>query len=185
IIFARTSAAVVQPDQQPVLNKGTANQVGGFLSYRNFGRVRFWGLDASAQLAPTSRLNLFANASYVSDDFFDNEELGEAGNANLNVALNAPKFKFKSGASYAVPQAWSANVSVRYQDGFPVASGPYAGDVPSFTLVDVGVGYDFSRTMRGLRGDLLVQNVLDDRHREFIGAPLIGRMALVRLGLTF
>ncbi|HYE58781.1 MAG TPA: TonB-dependent receptor, partial [Rhodothermales bacterium] len=158
IIFARTSAAVVQPDQQPVLNNGTANQVGGFLSYRNFGRVRFWGLDASAQLAPTSRLNLFANAPYVSDDFFDNEELGEAGNANLQVALNAPKFKLKSGASYAVPQSWSANVSVRYQDGFPVASGPYAGDVPSFTLVDVGVGYDFSRMMRGLRGDVLVQN---------------------------
>jgi outer membrane receptor for ferrienterochelin and colicins len=84
-----------------------------------------------------------------------------------------------------VPGAWSANLSVRHQDGFPVASGPYAGDVPSFTQVDVGAGYDFSRTIRGLRADVLVQNVLDDKHREFIGAPLIGRMALVRVGLTF
>jgi len=184
VIFARTSAAVVQPDGT-VLNNGTANQVGGFLSYRNFGRVKFFGLDASAQFAPTSRTNVFVNGSYVSDDFFDNKELGEDANANLNVALNAPRFKIKSGLTYAVPQAWSANASVRYQDAFPVASGPYAGDVPSFTLVDLGAGYDFSNTLRGLRADLLVQNVLNDKHREFIGAPLIGRMALVRVGFTF
>ncbi len=184
VIFSRTNAAVVQPDAQ-VLTTTDPTKVGGFLSYRNFGRVKFWGVDASAQFAATPRLSLFTNGSFVSDDFFDNTELGEAGNANLNVALNAPKFKIKGGATYNVPQAWSANVSARYQDGFPVASGPYAGDVPAFTLVDVGAGYDFSHTVQGLRADFLVQNLLNNKHREFIGAPLIGRMALVRLGFTF
>lgn len=176
--------AVVQPDQE-VLNGGTVNQVGAFLSYRNFGTVEFFGVDASAQFLYNNRLSLFGNLSFVSDDFFDNEELDEAG-TSLEVALNAPKFKARTGFSYSVPQSFSFNAAARYQDGFPVRSGPtyYSGNVPSYFVLDVGAGYDFANVARGLRVDLLVQNILNNEHREFTGAPEIGRLALVRLGYT-
>lgn len=183
IIFSRVPGGIVQTDQQ-VLADGVTNAVGGFLSYRNFGRVQYYGVDVNTQYAPFARTNLFANASYVSDDFFDNEELDEQ-NVTLAVALNAPRFKTKFGGSYTVPHSWSANVAGRYQDGFPVASGPYVGRVDRFFLLDVGAGYDFHRLAPGLRLDVLVQNVLNDKRREFIGAPQIGRMAMARMTYSF
>ena len=45
------------------------------LTYRNFGKVDFYGLDASFQYISDLGLNLFGNISIVSDDFFDAEEL--------------------------------------------------------------------------------------------------------------
>jgi len=33
--------------------------------------------------------------------------------------------------------------------------------------------------------DIMVQNVFDKEHREFIGAPKIGRLGLARLNFTF
>jgi len=169
--------AVVQPDH---------NQVPGeiFASYRNFGKVDFYGLDASMQVIASNRLNLFGNVSYVSDDFFDNKELDEA-NTSLAVALNAPKFKAKAGFSYSVPLGINFNASGRYSDGFPVRSGPYIGDVEDYFLLDVGAGYDLGKFAPGMSIDVTVQNVTDNEHREFIGAPLLGRLALARLNYTF
>ena len=175
--------AVVQPDQ----NKGPGEILA---AYRNFGDVDFWGVDATLQILATSRLNLFGNISYVSDDFFDNEELGEA-NPGLFLALNATQFKAKGGFSYNIPNGFTFNASGRYTKAFPVNSGPYIGGLPipvtediggleNYFLLDVGAGFDFSSYASGLRIDFTVQNVLDNTHREFIGAPQIGRLALAR-----
>ena len=51
--------------------------------------------------------------------------------------------------------------------------------------VDVGAGYDLGRFAPGMSIDVTVQNLLDNEHREFIGAPLLGRLALARLNYTF
>jgi iron complex outermembrane receptor protein len=69
--------------------------------------------------------------------------------------------------------------------GFPVRSGPYVGDVDDYDLVDVGAGYDLGKFTPGMSLDVLVQNLFDNEHREFIGAPKIGRLALARLNYTF
>ena len=182
--LAALPVAVVQPDQ----NKGPGEILA---AYRNFGDVDFWGIDATLQILATPRLNLFGNISYVSDDFFDNKELGET-NPGLYLALNATKFKAKGGFSYSIPSGFTFNASGRYTKAFPVFSGPYIGGLPitvaddiggleNYFLLDVGAGFDFSRAASGLRLDFTVQNVLDNKHREFIGAPQIGRLALARL----
>jgi len=165
--------SVVQPDQ---------NQVPGEILgvYRNFGDIDFWGIDASLQFKATNRLDLFGNLSYVSDDFFDDDELGEAG-SGLELALNASALKIKGGFNYAIPQGLSFNGAARYTQGFPVNSGPYIGDVEDYFLIDVGAGYDLGRFARGMRVDLTIQNILNNEHREFIGAPEIGRLALARI----
>ncbi len=148
--------------------------------YRNFGNVDFWGIDAALQILASNRLSFFGNISYVSDDLFDDKELEEPGSGIL-LALNATKLKLKGGFNYNIPKGFSFNSAVRYTDGFPVRSGPYIGDVKSYMIWDVGAGFDFSRAASGLRLDVTVQNVLDNKHREFIGAPQIGRLALARL----
>jgi iron complex outermembrane receptor protein len=173
--------AIVQPRQN---NEGPGNVPELLLSYRNFGEIDYYGADISAQFIASDRINLFGNISWVSDDFFDNEELDEAG-SSLSLALNAPTFKGKFGGSYSVPGSFSVNASGRYVEGFPVASGPYLGEVDSYFLLDLGAGYDFQNTVPGLRLDVTVTNVLDDMHYEFVGAPQIGRMAMARAIYTF
>ncbi|MCH7675465.1 hypothetical protein IH879_11000, partial [candidate division KSB1 bacterium] len=174
---------VVQTDQDPVPGEITG-------AYRNFGDIDFWGIDVSLHFLASSRLSFFRNASYVSDDFFDDTELGET-DSGLFQALNATKFKVKGGFSYSIPKGFTFNASGRYTKAYPVASGPYIGGLPitnfrdiggleNYFLLDVGAGFDFSRAASGLRLDFTVQNVLDNKHREFIGAPQIGRLALAR-----
>ncbi|MDX1547741.1 MAG: TonB-dependent receptor, partial [Rhodothermales bacterium] len=181
--FDGTPVAVVQPDQ-PVLPEGSpSTEVGGFLSYRNFGDVDYFGADVSLQIIATEQLSLFANASFVSDDFFDAEELSED-NEELALALNAPATKFKVGGSYRQSAGLAAEIAGRYIQGFPVKSGPYVGDVDDAFLIDLNVGYDFQSLVAGLRLDVGVSNLLDDDYRQFIGAPRIGRMAIARLTYT-
>ncbi|HMB93016.1 MAG TPA: TonB-dependent receptor, partial [Rhodothermales bacterium] len=172
---------IVQPFEN---NEGPGNVPELLLSYRNFGEIDYYGADVSVQFLASERINLFGNISWVSDDFFDNEELDEAG-SSLSLALNAPTFKGKFGGSYSVPGSFSVNASGRYVEGFPVASGPYLGEVDSYFLLDLGAGYDFARYAPGLRLDVTVTNVLDEMHYEFVGAPQIGRMAMARLIYSF
>ena len=48
----------------------------------------------------------------------------------------------------------------------------------------LNVGYDLGRYAAGMRFDIAVTNLLDNEHREFIGAPEIGRMAMARISYT-
>lgn len=164
------------------------------LTYRNFGNLTYWGIDASVQYFADENVSFFSNVSFVSDDFFDNEELDET-NTALALALNAPTFKIKSGININIPRGASANVAVRYVKDFPVLSGPYVGGIPEpfgtgrggvddYVLYDFTLGYDFSQYAEGLRVDLIAQNALDNRHREFIGSPQIGRVGMIRMTYT-
>ncbi len=177
---AATPVAIAQTSQN---NTGIGNTPELMLSYRNFGKVDFFGLDASFQYTSDTGLSVFGNASVVSDDFFDAEELDEDG-TDLSLALNAPALKFRLGAKYQLKNGLSFNAAGRYTDEFPVSSGPYQGTVPSYTLLDVGVGYAFGAAAPGLRADLTVTNALDDMHREFVGAPQLGRMTILKLTYT-
>ncbi|NBC87453.1 MAG: TonB-dependent receptor [Bacteroidetes bacterium] len=176
-----TPSAVVQPDDAASLfNTPTepgVQEVGGFLSYRNFGEVEYWGLEGSIVYTPADVAEWFASFSFISDEFFTNEELGEA-NEQLSVALNAPSFKMKSGLTFRFDSGWMFGASGEYVDGFPVQSGPYIGDVDSYMLVDASVGYALDN---GLRFDVTAENVFNNEHREFVGAPQIGRLILGRV----
>ena len=176
-----TPTGVVQPDQ-PVLTGNNPNAVGGLLSYRNFGQVEYWGIDASVQVQATDQLDLFANTSIVSDDFFDNEELDEA-NTSLSVALNAPSFKAKGGFDYRAENGFSFGASGNYVDSFPVETGPYVGNVDAYFLLDLRAGYDLP-SVPGLRLNVTAKNVLNNEHREFVGAPELGATIFARFTYT-
>jgi iron complex outermembrane receptor protein len=161
------------------------------LTYRNFGNVNLWGLDAALEYLATDRLRLFGSISYVSDDFFDNTELRED-DANLAVALNAPTLKASGGFDYLFPFGFSLRAAGRYVEEFPVITGPFVGTVRDYLVLDAGIGFDFGRQISGLRLDATAQNLLTFvegepalLHREFVGAPKIGRLVMARLVYTF
>ena len=177
---ATTPIAIVQPSEN---NPGAGNVPELMLAYRNFGEVDYYGVDVATEFVVSPQFSVFGNLSWVSDDFFDNEELGEDNEA-LALSLNAPKVKLKGGFGYDAPSGFSFNAAGRYTDSFEVRSGPYVGMVDSYFLLDLGLGYDFQQFAEGLRLDVSVTNVFDNDVRQFVGAPAVGRMALARLTYT-
>lgn len=176
-----TPVALVQPMEN---NAGAGQMPELMMTYRNFGRVAFYGLEAATQVELTDRASVHGALAYVSDDFFDHEELGEE-DADLFVSLNAPTLRTGLGVYYRIPNGPSFSLGGRYTEEFAVRSGPYNGVVDDAFLLDVGAGYDFGRHVPGLRLDLTVQNLLDHQHREFIGAPKMGRLGLARFSYSF
>lgn len=175
---AETPIAIVQPNEN---NNGVGQFPELMLTYPNFGNIQYFGMDISLQILAGQNLLFFGNASWVSDDYFDQTETNEK-SKDLELALNAPSFKWKLGGRYHRQQGLSIMASARFTKGFPVIAGQYVGDVGSYTVVDVGLGYAMSTI--GIRVDLGIHNLLGSDHREFVGSPRLGRVANLRLTYT-
>lgn len=173
-----TPVAIVQPNEN---NNGVGNFPELMLTFPNFGSIRYFGMDVSTQIIASEKLMFFGNASWVSDDYFDHTEINEE-SEDLELALNAPGFKFKIGGQYQRKNGFSFMASGRFTKGFPVISGQYVGNVPSYTVLDVGIGYAIHKA--GFRADLGINNLFNSDHREFVGAPRLGRIAIIRLTYT-
>lgn len=155
------------------------------LTYVNFGNIDFFGTDISVQYQVTDPLSVFANYSGVSDNFFDPEEVGEEG-TGLVTSMNASQHKVRFGFNYREQGGWAFNASARWHDGYKVRSGVHNGTVDSYFIVDVGAGYDLSEYVPGTaKLDVMAQNVLDNRHREYVDVPEVGRLITTRLTYTF
>ncbi len=180
-----------------VVSSADVNANGGQLlvTYTNVDEtIELWGSDLSATALLTDQWSLSANASFVNKDRF------QSSNAGL-VTLNAPKRKGSMALLYR-NDGWGFNgeARVRYNAGFPVNSGVYIGTkclggdfataplaedcVDDATLLDLNLGYTLPR-FSGATVQLSVQNLLDEEHRSFPGAPFIGRMALLRVKYEF
>ena len=152
------------------------------VTYRNFGEVTLYGLDLGLEFYPNHPNNDWVfkgNYSYLSQNLFENLD------GIADVALNAPRHKFNIGANYARPgTGLRLGARVRYKDGFPMNSGFYVGDLEAFTVLDLTAAYDLPlrNTRAAITLNVKANNVLNNEHREFVGAPEIGR--LVSGGIT-
>ncbi|MFH1572028.1 MAG: TonB-dependent receptor [Gemmatimonadota bacterium] len=171
-LFASIPFGTVSPEQ-------AYDPTAMILTYRNFGDVTHYGLDLSAGYYPNDIWSITANYSFASKDLFRNV------GGIADVALNAPKHKAKLGATYRVPR-WDTRVGarVRYNGSFPMKSGVYEGPVDSYTTLDLNAVYDLP-FHPGLSLLVNVDNVLNKEYRGFLGAPEIGRLAYVQLGVVF
>jgi iron complex outermembrane receptor protein len=116
--------------------------------------------------------------SFVNDDQFAPGD-GEAEGAI--IPLNAPTVKGAGTIRYRDDRAGiNGQIRFRAQNGFPMNSGVYSGDVDAYAVLDVGLGY----RVRGLRGvwlQLDVQNLFDNQYRSSVGAPELGRFMMLRV----
>ena len=151
------------------------------LTYRNFGNLDRWGGDLAFDVLMTDRVSLTGSYSYVNKNFFPRSEVGGVS----DVALNAPKHKGTLGVAYREqPTGFTVDLRGRFNDEFPMNSGVFIGNVESYTVVDASVAYRFPFAQNTILS-VNVQNLLGDEHREFIGAPEIGRLVLTQLQVTF
>ncbi len=161
-----------------VTPEGVSDPVAVMTTYRNYGDISLFGADLN--------LNLFLNENWVVGGTYSfvNENTFELEDDPHDVSLNAPKHKFGARLQYmnADLGALAAELRLRYVDEFPVNSGVYQGVVEQYQTIDVSAGYN---VLDNTRLSLSVQNILDDKHIEFIGAPELGRLTIVRLTQSF
>jgi len=148
------------------------------VTYRNFGDVTLYGLDFSFAYHLNRNWDLGGCYSYVSRNFFPRK----AGQVH-DIYLNAPRNKFGLSLQYNQPRRTiEVQARLRYVDAFDMIS-PFVGShVRSYILLDLTGGVDI---LEHTRLTITVQNVLDNRHVEFIGAPKLGRLAVARVTQSF
>lgn len=159
------------------------------LTYRNFGDVDFWGADLAAQFLASERLSLRGSYSFVSEDCFLFSGTGPAGedvcSSALDIALNAPKNKGSVSARFDdIRSGFAAEGRVRFTAGFPMNSGVFVGRVEGHTVFDANVNYRIA-PLPGAAVSLAATNLFGTKHRQFIGAPELGRLLLLRLTYDF
>ena len=155
------------------------------VTYRNFGKVDYWGADLAAQILVSDRLRVDLNYSMVSADCFFGENKDGKCLGPFDIALNAPKGKGSVGFTFDDrAMGLSLQGRVRMTGEFPMNSGVYQGTVEAYRVVDAAVGYRLP-FQPGTRLSLTANNVLDNMHREFVGAPEVGRFLLLRVTHEF
>lgn len=101
-----------------------------------------------------------------------------------DLTLGAPRHKGAVAVRYRRAETgFTANAGVRTVGTFSVA-GLISGRVSTYTLFDASVGYRLPWTT-DVTLFLTGQNVFDNRHREFVGAPELGRLVTTRLSVSF
>lgn len=148
------------------------------VTYRNFGDINFYGFDVSMAYHLNQNWDFGGTFSYVSKNFFEKKE-GQV----HDIHLNAPKYKGSAFIQYQYPKYnLSTHLRYRYVDAFEMASPFYGSYVKTYHLLDLNAGIDF---LYDTHFSLTIQNVLDHRHSEFVGAPALGRLTVARLTQSF
>lgn len=142
------------------------------------GAAVLWGADVAVLANLTERLSVGGTYSWVSDDSIAN--VARVG----TIVLNAPAHKGSLRIDYRdARRGLRGSVQGRAVAGFPVASGRLTGRVRSYVLADASFGVDLPGRRTTI--SLAAYNVLNNRHREFVATPEIGRLAVVRVRTEF
>ena len=146
------------------------------LTTRSFGEITHYGAELGLNVFATPEWMLTGTYSYLSDNFFE-----RSGSDPDDISLNAPRHRFGGAVRYQNDSAgFEGQVRIRHVDSFPVISGLGRERLPSFSVVDVSASYRLPM-LRQLQAAVSIQNAFDNRHREFLGTPEIGRLVLLRL----
>jgi iron complex outermembrane receptor protein len=171
---AAIAAAAAQIPVGTVTPREAANPTDPIVAVQNFGSVSLWGMDVAflAQVSPGWSVS--ASGSWTSRDQFMVEGAAEP------VTLNAPARKGTVTLAYRPSdRGFSGALEIRAVEGFPILSGDYKGTLPGYALLGCRLAYPVTGPGRSTL-DLTIENLLDRRHREFLGAPELGRMALLQ-----
>jgi iron complex outermembrane receptor protein len=143
------------------------------------GSYDFWGLDLDVQSRLGEHLSLSANYSWTSRD-----RVNETG-ALAAYALGSPRHKGSVRAEWRdEARGLSASARGRAVNAFPVRAGVWRGTVDAYLVLDLAAGFRLP-WRRDIRFSVTAFNVLNSRHREYVGAPQLGRLVVGRLQTRF
>ncbi len=143
-------------------------------SYANAGKVDTQGVDVSFNYYATNRW--LADFNYSWFDFEVKEK-----NERDQLLPNAPENKASAGVTYNGDR-WTGSLKYRWVDDFPWAAGVFVGDVPSYSLVDLGVIFKINDNWQV---GLDASNLLDEEHWESFGGDLLSRRALANVSFSW
>ena len=147
------------------------------VGYINYGNINMWGFDASLTGLINLEWSLDLTYSYLGMTEFLNPI------TNALDPINAPRHKAGMKLQYNPRKLpITASVNGRYVDGFKWSSGIYFGNIKSYAMLDVHLGYKINDM---LKANFSVSNILNHKHIEIIGGPSLGRVALLRMTTTF
>ncbi len=157
---------------------GVADPTAVMVAPRNFGEVELWGADISVEFSPSLSWQAAGTFSFISKNFF--EKLDGETDLSLNTPENrgtfALRYRDAGGAFHAEGRA-------RWMSGFRMMSGVYVGDVAPYTLFDLNAGAAIP-WIPGTMVTVSVLNIFDTMHREFVGAPEMGTLAVGKIHFT-
>jgi iron complex outermembrane receptor protein len=171
-VIAQIPAGTISPEETPHPTALLAVSPRG-------GAYTLWGADLGLDVTLTPAVTVGGSYSWVSADTIPNVQV-------LGVVyLNAPRDKASARVEVRSKRlGLTAGVRGRYVRSFPARNGVYGGYVDAYALVDVALGVTIP-WWRTATLSATVQNVLDDRHIEFVGAPELRRFFLTRLRVAW
>ncbi|MGH7536661.1 MAG: hypothetical protein ACREMG_13935, partial [Gemmatimonadales bacterium] len=146
---------------------------------RQGGTATFWSADLELGIVAAPWLTLTGNYSWVSEDLFP----GLAGPAD--IALNAPRRKGMIAARLTETQSGATlDLRTRWLASFPVLAGEYVGTVGSYSTTDLSLAAPVPGRPE-ITVSLAATDLFGKPHRQFVGAPRIGRLILVGVRASF
>ncbi|MCH7618889.1 MAG: TonB-dependent receptor [Candidatus Marinimicrobia bacterium] len=173
--FAPLPIGLISPQEEQ-------NATDVIVTYRNFAdKITLTGGEIGFTYLVNDRWRIGGNYAYVDKNLFKNLD------GVTDVALNAPKKKYAVKVGYTdAEKGLDVNLRLRFVGSFPVISAVFEGTVESYSLVDLNLGYDIPLGGPGrTRFTVTAQNILDNKHQEFVGAPEIGRLVVARITQWF
>lgn len=159
-----------------IINPMQADGPEMLLVTRNIGDVTLYGMDLGLTAYISPDLNIQANYSFV-----DKDSIRVPGAQYGYIALNAPKHKVNIGVNYFI-KSIGLNVGTKFQwmAGFPVNSGNFTGRVTPYHDMDLDISWT-PTFHKNFNATVSIQNLYKNEHQFFIGSPVIGTMAMLRL----
>lgn len=168
------AAGIAQIPLGTITPEGAKDPADLLLLSRQAGSIAWWGTDVAVAIDLDDRWRVSGSWSWVSGNRF--ERVGGLS----DILLNIPRNRASLSAAWRADHGLYAGLRARFVESFDVLSGVYRGRVDSYAVADVTLGADVPG-VPGLDVTLRATNLLDGRHREFVGAPEIGRLIVSRL----
>ena len=178
---------------QPLVSETGQNQI--VLTYFNLGRAKLWGTDASMTYVLSPKVDFTGTFSYLDLSTIEGIDTNLASEREA-TALNSPSTKWTAGVHLRDLGRWSGGSVLRYVNGYRFVSGINNGRIPTFSTLDMNVGYRIPNLRSQI--NLAVANLftchkydptitdgeqcgIGVKHTEMVNMPAIGTM--IYLGL--
>jgi outer membrane receptor protein involved in Fe transport len=144
--------------------------------------IENFGVDMGISYFPTKNLELQANYSYFDFNLLDAKTTNPFLISGFDIiSANTSPNRVNLSATYSEPRLFDITIQYRFVDSFTWLAGDFRGEVPSYGIVNLNGGYQFSDN---LKAGFNVYNLLDVKHFQILGGTLVPRLANVSLSYT-
>lgn len=175
--FGNGVSGIVISDQHQALNSLNGITYG----FRGYGEIKYYGIDLSSEYYFNANNSVFFNWSWINQNDFTSEDIGEDPALNRIFNLNTPKNRIRAGYNYRWKSGFFGNVSMQHNGSYFANFGDFRGELDAVTSVDMAIGYEITENVKL---SLSATNLFD---ADVFGLPYLpkqGRFILTTLRFT-